>query len=157
MVQLAARARRTCEERPVEYPIYFEQATTFCLCFIISSTLQATRVPWASRAGVASNLGVELKADTSTFEYERHKSCLNVKTSNDEPSHVPLHACTLRGVALMKLSFKPVRASRAAGFQGPYGGSQLVLTLYRMYFFCFQMCNRLPEMMKNENAGIFSV
>ena len=113
MVQLAARARRTCEERPVEYPIYFEQATTFCLCFIISSTLQATRVPWASRAGVASNLGVELKADTSTFEY----------------SHVPLHACTLRGVALMKLSFKPVRASRAAGFQGPYGGSQLVLTL----------------------------
>ena len=57
----------------------------------------------------------------------------------------------------MKLSFKPVRASRAAGFQGPYGGSQLVLTLYRMYFFCFQMCNRLPEMMKNGDAGIFPV
>ena len=57
----------------------------------------------------------------------------------------------------MKLSFKPVRASRAAGFQGPYGGSQLVLTLYRMYFFCFQMCNRLPEMMNNGDAGIFPV
>ena len=57
----------------------------------------------------------------------------------------------------MKLSFKPVRASRAAGFLGPYGGSQLVLTLYRMYFFCFQICNRLPEMMKNGEAGIFPI
>ena len=62
-----------------------------------------------------------------------------------------------RSVELMKLSLKPVRASRAEGFQGPYGGSQLVLTLYRMYFFCFQMCNRLPEMMKNGDAGIFPV
>ena len=52
----------------------------------------------------------------------------------------------------MKLSFKPVRASRAAGFQGPCGGSQLVLTLY-----CFQMYNRLPEMMKNGDVGIFPV
>ena len=57
----------------------------------------------------------------------------------------------------MKLSLKPVRASRAPGFQGHYGGSQLVRTLYCMHFFCFQMCNRLPEMMKNENAGIFPV
>ena len=57
----------------------------------------------------------------------------------------------------MKLSLKPVRASRAEGFQGPYGGSQLVLTLYRIYIFCFQMCSRLPEMMKNGDAGIFLV
>ena len=57
----------------------------------------------------------------------------------------------------MKLSFKPVRASLAEGFQGPYGGSQLTLTLYRIYFFCFQMYNRLPEMMKNGDAGIFPV
>ena len=42
MVQLAARARRTSEERPVEYPIYSEQATIFCLCVIIPSTLGAT-------------------------------------------------------------------------------------------------------------------
>ena len=55
----------------------------------------------------------------------------------------------------MKLSLKPVRASRAPGFQGYYGGSQLILTLYPMHFFCFQMCNRLPEMMKNGDAGIF--
>ena len=57
----------------------------------------------------------------------------------------------------MKLSLKPIRASRAPGFQGHYGGSQLVLTLYRMHFFCFQMCNHLPEMMKNGDAGIFPV
>ena len=38
-----------------------------------------------------------------------------------------------RSVELMKLSLKPVRASRVQGFQGTYGGSQLVLTLYRMY------------------------
>ena len=57
-----------------------------------------------SIAGVSgrppSNLGDELKADTSTFGYERHRVCLGVKTSNDKPSHVPLHARTLRGVAL---------------------------------------------------------
>ena len=57
----------------------------------------------------------------------------------------------------MELSLKPVRASRAGGFQGPYGGSQLVLTLYRIYIFCFQMCNRLPEIVKNGDAGIFLV
>ena len=58
----------------------------------------------------------------------------------------------------MKLSCKPVRASRVQGFQGTaYGGSQLVLTLCRMYNFCFQMCNRLPEIMKNGDAGIFPV
>ena len=57
----------------------------------------------------------------------------------------------------MNLSFKPVRASRVKGFQGPYGGSQLVLTLYRISFFCFQMRNCLPESMKNGDAGIFPV
>ena len=62
-----------------------------------------------------------------------------------------------RSVELMKLSLKPVRASRVPGFQGHYGGSQFVLTLYRMHFLCFQMCNRLPEMMKNGDAGIYPV
>ena len=57
----------------------------------------------------------------------------------------------------MKLSLKPGRASRAEGFQQPCGDSQLVLTLYRIYIFCFQMCNRLPEIMKNGDAGIFPV
>ena len=41
-------------------------------------------------------------------------------------------------------------------FQGPFGGSQLVLTLYRIFFF-FQMCNRLPDLMNNGDAGIFPV
>ena len=46
------------------------------------------------------DLGVELNADTLTFVCERHRACLSVKTSTDEPSHVPLHARTLRGAAL---------------------------------------------------------
>ena len=62
-----------------------------------------------------------------------------------------------RSVVLMNLFFKPVRASRVKGFQGPYGDSQLVLTLYRIYFFCFQMRNCLPESMKNGDAEIFPV
>ena len=68
-----------------------------------------------------------------------------------------MHLEGRRSVELMNLSFKPVRASRVQGFQGPYGGSQLVLTLYRIYIFCFQTCNRLPELMKNGDAGIFPV
>ena len=60
-----------------------------------------------------------------------------------------------RSVELMDLPFKPVRASRVQGFQGPYGGSQLVLTLYRIYIFLFQMCNRLPKLMKTEMRGYF--
>ena len=62
-----------------------------------------------------------------------------------------------RSVELMDLPLKPVRASRVLGFQGPYGGYQLVLTLYRTYIFCFQMCNRLPELMKSGDARIFHV
>ena len=33
----------------------------------------------------------------------------------------------------------------------------MVLTLYRIFCFCFQMCNRLPEIYKNGDAGIFPV
>ena len=100
MDQLAASARRTCEEWPLEHLLYFAQAPIFCPRFIICPILRATRAPWASRAGPPSNLGVELKADTSTFEYERHRAFLRVKASTDERSHVPLHARTLRGAAL---------------------------------------------------------
>ena len=135
-------------------------APIFCLCLVEPLTLRATRAPFGSRAGPPSNLGVELKDDTSTFEYERHRACLSVNTSTNEPSHVPRHAPTLRSAALselMDLRCKSVRASRVQGFQRPYGGSRLVLTLYRIYIFCFQMCNRLPELLKNEDAGVFSV
>ena len=76
----------------------------------------------------------------------RALSCISTRT----------HLEGRRSVKLMNLSFKPVRANRAQGFQGPYGGSQLVLTLYRIYIYvCFQMCNRLPELMKNGDAGNF--
>ena len=81
-------------------PFYVAMALIICLCLVESLTLRATRVPWGSRAEPPSNLGVELKADASTVEYERHRACLSVKTSTDVPSHVPLHARTLRGAAL---------------------------------------------------------
>ena len=60
----------------------------------------------------------------------------------------------------MKLSLKPVRASRARGFRG------LLEALWRLSIgtdvvphivFCFHMCNHLPEIMKNGDAGIFPV
>ena len=58
-----------------------------------TSTLQVSgRTP--------SNLGEAVSVDASTFEYERHRECLSLKTSTDEPSHVPLHARTLGGAAL---------------------------------------------------------
>ena len=65
-----------------------------------------------------------------------------------------------RSVELMKLSLKPVHASRARGFRG------LLEALWRLSIgtdvvlhtvFCFHMCNRLPEIMKNEDAGVFPV
>ena len=121
-------------------------------------TLRVTRAPCRSPAGPPSNLGVAVSADASTFEYERHRACPSVKPSTDQPSHVPLHARTLRGAALSSrgtLLSSLVRARRGQGFQWPYGGSQLVLTLYRICIFCFQICKRLVNLMKNGDARIF--
>ena len=138
----------------------FTQVPMFCLHLVFSLNLRATQAPCRSRAGHPSNLGAAVSAVPSTFEYERHRACPSVKTSTDQPSHVPLHARTLRGAALSSWGTSLsslLRASRVQGFQGPYGGSQLVPTLYRIYIFCFQMCNRLLELMKNGYAGIFPV
>ena len=99
-MSLEPRLKHTCDDALEDNLFYIAKATIFCLNLVISSSLRATPAPLGSRAGLSSNLGDELKADTSTFEYERHRVCLSVKTSNDEPSHVPLHARTLRGVAL---------------------------------------------------------
>ena len=52
---------------------------------------------------------------------QRALSCTSTRT----------HLEGRRSVELINLSFKPVRASRAQGLQGLYGGSQLVLTLSR--------------------------
>ena len=67
------------------------------------------------------------------------------------------HLAGRLSVELRNLPSSLVRASRGQGFQWPYGGSQLVLTLYRMYIFCFHICNRLVEIMKSGDAGIFPV
>ena len=81
-------------------PLYVTQVPIFCLYFVLSLTLRATRAPYRARAGPPSNRGVTVSADFSHDEYERHRACLSVKTSNDQPPHVALHAPTLRGAAL---------------------------------------------------------
>ena len=48
------------------------------------------------------------------------------------------HSEGRRSVELRYLLFSLVRAGRGQGFRWPYGGSQLVLTLYRMYIFVFK-------------------
>ena len=74
------------------------QYSAFASCYFLPSE------PHEHRADLGqdppSNLGVAVSAGASTFKSERHRACLSVKTSTDEPSHVPLHARTLRGAAL---------------------------------------------------------
>ena len=99
-MSLEPRFRHTCDDAPKVTPLLYRKGYNILSLpydfFNPPSHMSTVR----SRAGPPSNLGVELKTDTSPFEYERHRLCLSVKTSNDEPSHVRLHARTLRGVAL---------------------------------------------------------
>ena len=90
-MSLEPRFRDTCDEAPKVTSLLYRKGYNI-LPLPYNFFNPPSRPP--------SNLGVELMADTSTFEYERHRVCLSVKTSNDKPSHVPLHARTLRGVAL---------------------------------------------------------
>ena len=99
-MSLEPRLKHTCDDALEDDSLLYRKGYKFCLNLIISSSLRATPGPLGSRAEPPSKLGDDLKADTSTFEYEGHRVCLSVKTSNDEPSHVPLHARTLRGVVL---------------------------------------------------------
>ena len=72
----------------------------FCLHFMLLLTLRATRAPYRSRAGPPSNCGVSVRAVVIHDEYERHRTGPSVNPSTDQPSHVPLHASTLRGADL---------------------------------------------------------
>ena len=98
--QFVATCTPFCEERPDLNHLYVAQAPIFCLHLVFSLNPRDTRAPCRSRAGPPSNMGVAVSVDASTFEYERHRACLSIKTSTDEPSHVLLHARTLRGAAL---------------------------------------------------------
>ena len=95
------RACHTCEDVPGANSLLY-RIDSQCLYRVLLLTLRATRAPCRSWAGPPSNLGVTVSAYASTFEYERHRACLSVKTSTDEPPHVPLHARTLRGAALSR-------------------------------------------------------
>ena len=99
-MSLEPRFRHTCDDALEDNSFLYRIGSNILPLPCGKFNLRATRARWGSRSGPPSNLVVELKANTSTFEYERHRVCLSLKTSNDEPSHVPLHARTLRGVAL---------------------------------------------------------
>ena len=60
-----------------------------------------------------------------------------------------------RSVELRDLPFQPCPREPRAGVLVAYEGSQLVLILYRIYIFCFQICNRLVELMKSGDVVIF--
>ena len=94
------RFRHTCNDALEDNPLLYRKGSN--IVPLPGATLhpRAARAPCRSRAEPPSNLGVELKADASTLEYERHRACLSVKTSTDEPSDVPLHARTSMGAAL---------------------------------------------------------
>ena len=90
--QLGVAVQPHLRRRPrKKIPFYIAQASIFCLCRVLLLTLRATRAPCRSRAGPPSNLGVAVSADASTFESERHRACLSLKTSPDEPSLMYLY------------------------------------------------------------------
>ena len=99
-MSLEPRLKHTCDDAPeADSPLYRKGYNILPQPYNFFNPPSHTRTA-ESRARPPSNLGDDLKADTSTFEYDRTRVCLSVKTSNDEPSHAPLHARTLRGVAL---------------------------------------------------------
>ena len=147
-------------------PFYVAQAPIFCLCLVLLLTLRATRAPCRSWARRPSTLGVEVSADASTFEYKRHRVCPSVKTSTDQPFHVPLsthtHFEARRSLELRNLPFQPCPREPRAGVSVASWrlsiGSDIVPHIYiyiYIYIYCFQICNRLVELMKNGDAGTF--
>ena len=99
-MSLESRFRHTCDDAHQDNSLLYSKGSNIlplpCATFNPPSHTGTVRVSGRT----PSNLGVELKADASTFEYERQRACLSVKKSSDEPPHVALHARTLRGVAL---------------------------------------------------------
>ena len=120
---------------PEGNPLCITQAPILCLHFRLALPVQSTPTPYRSLSSIC---GMAVSADVTHDEYERHRACSSVKTSTNQPCHVPLHARTLRGAALSS-SEAPfsslVRARRGQESQWPDGGSQLVYTLPRIYFF----------------------
>ena len=57
----------------------------------------------------------------------------------------------------MNLPFKPCPRKPRAGVSGALWRLPIGTDVVPHFFFFFQMCNRLPELIKNVDAGIFSV
>ena len=99
-MRLKPRFRHTCDDALEDNSLLYRKGSNILPlpCATFNSPSHTSTVQVSGRT--PSNWGVELKADASTFEYERHRACLSVKNSTNEPSHVPLHARTLRDAAL---------------------------------------------------------
>ena len=120
-MSLEPRFRHTCDDAHHDNSLLYRKGSNIppLPCGSFNPPSQTSTVHVSGKTPL--EFGVVLKANASTFEYERHRACLSVKTLNTRT-----HLEVRRSVELMKLSFKPVRASHVQGFQGPYGGSQLV-------------------------------
>ena len=95
--QLGATCTPHLRRVPEGNPLCIAQAPILCLHFRLALPVQSTPAPYRSPPSIC---GVAVSADVTHDEYERHRACLSVKTSTNQPFHVPLHARTLRGAAL---------------------------------------------------------
>ena len=160
MVNFYPRPRHTRERDRNLNPKSIVLGSIFCLQIWPALRLRATPALYRSNAGFSPIWGVVISAEFSDDKLKRHRACPSMKTSVDEPSDVPSHACTLRGTALSSWGTtlsSLVRASRVQGSQWPYGGSRLVQTLYRIFLFLYKIWNRFGKWLKSGDTGIFSL
>ena len=140
-MSLEPRFRHTCDDAQEANSLLYRTGSNILPlpCATFNPPSHTSTVQVSGRT--PSNLGVELKADASTFEYERlgmpKRKNFNRRALSCTSTRTNLEG--RRSVELMNLPFKPVRASHVQGLQGPYGGSQLALTLYRTYIFCINV------------------
>ena len=140
-MSLEPRFRHTCDDAHQDNSLLYRKGSNILPlpCGSFNPPSHTSTVHVSGRT--PSNLGVELKADASTCEYERHRACLSVKTSTDEPSHVPLHARTLRGAALSSwwTSLSSLSAQAACrGFRGLMEALSWYWRCTALFFFVFK-------------------
>ena len=82
---LEPRFRHTCDDAQEVNSLLYRTGSSIpplpCATFNPPSHTSTMQVS----AGPPSNLGVELRADASAFEYERHRACLSVKLQPTSP------------------------------------------------------------------------
>ena len=100
-ISLEPCARHTCEDVPEANSLLYRTGAHIlplpCATSNVPSHMSILQVSGRTPLELGGN---GQRCDASTFECERHRACSSVKPSIDQPSHVPLHAHTLRGAAL---------------------------------------------------------